>query len=200
MSLIHAPRTRYAYHVNGSLPPILELKNNPWVWVFGSNLQGIHGAGAALKARQSYGARLGVGVGQEGFSYAIPTKEQNSETKTLQTMSLKRIEQYANMACRYMAHRIELAHQRYWFTAIGTGLAGYDHSEIAPMFRQFENVNIKGINLFEHLSFPDEWFEYLEPDTHHEHMLKADLFVDSRPAGQCSANIGPEDLKSSVDI
>lgn len=191
MSLIHGPRTRYAYHVNGSLPPILELKNNPWVWVFGSNLQGIHGAGAALKARQSYGARLGVGVGQEGFSYAIPTKEQNSETKTLETMSLKRIEQYANIACRYMAHRIELAHQRYWFTAIGTGLAGYDHSEIAPLFKQFENINI---NLFEHLSFPDEWFEYLEPDTYHEHMLKADLFVETGPARQHPS----EDLKSSV--
>lgn len=183
-----ARKTRYHYHANGSLPPILELQNNPWVFVFGSNIQGRHGAGAALKAYQSYGARMGVGVGQEGFSYGIPTKDQNHETKALETMSLERIEKYANVACRYMAHRIENAHQRYWFTAIGTGLAGYEHSQIAPMFRQFEKFNAGSIRVEDHLSFPDEWFEYLEPEAHHEHMLNQALFITP-----------PEDLKSSVD-
>lgn len=178
MSILHttAPRTRYHYHANGSLPPILELQNNPWVFVFGSNIQGIHGGGAALKAYKAYGARMGVGVGQEGFSYGIPTKDQNHETKELETMSLKRIEQYANMACRYMAHRIENAHQRYWFTAIGTGFAGLAHEQIAPMFRQFEKFNVDGIRVEDHLSFPDEWFEYLEPKAHHEHELQTLLF------------------------
>ena len=47
------------------------------VFVFGSNKAGIHGAGAALVARNNFGAILGVGVGASGSSYAIPTKDRN---------------------------------------------------------------------------------------------------------------------------
>lgn len=170
---------RYHYHTNGTEPPIVE--SNPWILVFGSNLAGIHGKGAALLAAQHYGARGGVGVGQEGRSYALPTKDDR-----IQTMPLKRISEYAKLAVHYMSHRISNAHQRYWFTAVGTGLAGYNHEDIAPMFESFR-TSIVG-DLTGYLSFPEEWREFLEPDAYHEQRLQSLLFK-------------PEslDLKSSVD-
>ena len=57
------------------------------IFVFGSNLAGRHGAGAALYARQYRGAIYGKGVGLQGNSYAIPTKDFNIKTLSLHTHS-----------------------------------------------------------------------------------------------------------------
>lgn len=159
-------KTRYSYHTNGMKAPA------GWIFVFGSNLAGAHGAGAALEARKTYGARMGVGFGQEAMSYAIPTKDEK-----ITTLPLKRIEAYANMAIKQIIHRIDTVHEKYWFTAVGCGLAGYNHAEIAPLFRSFEAFIPENRDIADHLSFPDEWFEYLEPQLHHEHTLKALLFT-----------------------
>jgi len=56
------------YHQDGTLP------TNSEIFVFGSNLAGRHGAGAAKIANRLYGAIYGAGVGPMGNSYAIPTK------------------------------------------------------------------------------------------------------------------------------
>jgi hypothetical protein len=61
------------------------------IFVFGSNLAGRHGKGAALCARQHHGAVYGVGVGRTGDSYAIPTKD-----VTLRTLPLKTIEAFVD--------------------------------------------------------------------------------------------------------
>lgn len=53
------------------------------IFVFGSNLAGRHGAGAALHARLHYGAEYGVGRGRTGRSYAIPTKDEHMRTRSL---------------------------------------------------------------------------------------------------------------------
>lgn len=47
----------------------------PSVFVFGSNLAGRHGKGAALRARRYRSAIYGGGIGSQGNSYAIPTKD-----------------------------------------------------------------------------------------------------------------------------
>lgn len=97
-----------------------------YIFVFGSNLAGRHGAGAAKYARQVYGAEYGVGVGRTGNSYAIPTKDAN-----IKTLPLDRIKPYVDEFLEYArTHRNDV----FKVTAIGTGLAGYAHSEIAPMF------------------------------------------------------------------
>ena len=51
---------------------ITELKENE-IFVFGSNLAGSHGGGAALLAYNRFGAIWGQGVGLQGQSYGIPT-------------------------------------------------------------------------------------------------------------------------------
>jgi len=96
------------------------------IFVFGSNLAGRHGAGAALFARRYYGAIYGQGVGRQGNSYAIPTKDQN-----IKTLPLQIIQDYVGSFIEYANNHPELSFE---VTRIGCGLAGYKDYEIAPMF------------------------------------------------------------------
>jgi hypothetical protein len=56
------------------------------IFVFGSNLAGRHGKGAALHAKNHYGAIQGVGFGRTGNAYAIPTKDENLQVLPLTTI------------------------------------------------------------------------------------------------------------------
>ena len=96
------------------------------VFVFGSNVSGRHGAGAALYAREHHGATYGKGEGPQGNSYAIPTKDGR-----LKPLPLYRIRHYVVKFLNYARANPETQFQ---VTAIGTGLAGYTHKQIAPMF------------------------------------------------------------------
>ena len=53
---------------------ISELKENE-IFVFGSNLAGAHGGGAARFAYERFGAVWGEGMGLHGQTYAIPTMQ-----------------------------------------------------------------------------------------------------------------------------
>lgn len=103
------------------------------IFVFGSNLAGRHGKGAALYAKQHHGAIYGQGVGRQGMSYAIPTKDSQ-----LNTLPLKAIEKYVLEFILYAEKHPELT---FALTRIGCGLAGYKDTDIAPMFKYApENV------------------------------------------------------------
>lgn len=107
------------------------------IFVFGSNLAGRHGKGAALFARQHHGAIYGVGKGRQGNSYAIPTKD-----KCLQTLPLIAINLYVSEFIVFAARNPDLVFN---VTPIGCGLAGYLPKDIAPLFHlaQFSsNINL----------------------------------------------------------
>lgn len=97
------------------------------IFVFASNLAGIHGAGSALHAVQHHGAIRGRGIGPQGQSYAIPTKDQR-----LKPLPLAHIAQYVEGFRRYS---LTLPHYTFQVVKIGCGLAGYTEQQIAPMFR-----------------------------------------------------------------
>ena len=97
------------------------------VFVFGSNLAGRHGEGAALHARQHCGAIYGQGIGLQGRSYAIPTKDERLKTLPLPVIS-QHVEQFKAFAARNPGMFFEV-------TPIGCGLAGYTPEQIAPMFK-----------------------------------------------------------------
>jgi hypothetical protein len=101
----------------------------PTIFVFGSNLAGRHGKGAALHARQRHGAVYGQGVGLQGNSYAIPTKDEK-----LRTLSLDTIKGYVDEFRTFAASHPDLTFE---VTAIGCGLAGYKPRNIAPLFCDF---------------------------------------------------------------
>lgn len=97
------------------------------VFVFGSNLRGVHGAGAAAYAVKHEGAVFGEGIGYHGNSYAIPTKDY-----TIQTLSLAYIIDHINKFIEFANKHSEL---EFKVTQIGCGLAGYTAGQMAPLFR-----------------------------------------------------------------
>lgn len=115
---------------------ILELKDNE-IFVFGSNMKGLHGAGAAKDAHEKFGAKWGVGVGKTGQSYAIPT------VITIGSRAgLGIIQRYINDFIIFVVKHPKLT---FFVTEIGCGLAGYKPHQIAPMFKdavQMSNVHL----------------------------------------------------------
>lgn len=99
---------------------ITVLRENE-IFVFGSNLAGMHGGGAAYVALKKFGAKLGQGVGLQGQSYAIPTMQGGVET-----------------IAPYVEEFITFARQnpdsRFLVSRIGCGVAGFDAEDIAPLF------------------------------------------------------------------
>lgn len=104
-----------------------EMNDGKHVFVFGSNLAGRHGKGAALQAAKHWGALRGVGDGPYLQSYAIPTKDKN-----LKIIPLDDIEFDVGRFLDYAREHCEVT---FLVTAIGCGLAGYTPQEIAPMFK-----------------------------------------------------------------
>ena len=129
----------HKYHQDGTLPKQGEI------FVFGSNLAGVHGAGAALAARQHFGAELGVGIGMTGNSYAIPSKDQYIQTLPLEIVVGYIHDFIAHAWANYTKHN-------YFVTRIGCGLAGFEDADIAPHFKQATpNVYL-----------PEPWRKYIE--------------------------------------
>lgn len=99
------------------------------IFVFGSNLAGRHGAGAAKYAKDHYGAVYGVGIGPSGCSYAIPTKDY-----VLKTLTLHAIERHIKDFIEYAeAHPDD----EFLLTPIGCGLAGYRRNQIKPLIEKY---------------------------------------------------------------
>ena len=99
---------------------ITDLKPDE-VFVFGSNLAGMHGGGAARVAFRQFGAVMGCGVGLRGHSYAIPTMQGGVET----------IKPYVDDFIAFAKSHPELF---FYVTRIGCGIAGFKDKEIAPLF------------------------------------------------------------------
>lgn len=109
------------------------------IFVFGSNLAGRHGKGAALTARITHGAVYGVGEGPTGNAYAIPTKDKNLKTRPL--------EQIQESVDKFLAYAKASPDKTFNVTRVGCGLAGYTDNQIAPMFK----------NAPENCVLPKEW-------------------------------------------
>ena len=105
------------------------------IFVFGANLAGRHGAGAAKHAAIHFGAQYGVGIGRTGQAYAIPTKGFK-----LGVLPRPLIAKYVN---DFLAYVVVNSDSRFYLTRVGCGLAGYSDSEIAPLFLGVpKNVNL----------------------------------------------------------
>lgn len=100
---------------------IAELKENE-VFVFGSNLDGIHLGGAARYAFDKFGAICGQGVGLHGQSYAIPTMQGGVET----------IKPYVD---DFIVFAREHKEQTFLVSRVGCGIAGFQDKDIAPLFK-----------------------------------------------------------------
>ena len=121
---------------------ISELKENE-IFVFGSNLAGAHGGGAARLAYRKFGAVWGEGVGQHGQTYAIPTMQGGVQT----------IKPYVDEFIRFA---IEHPWLTFLVTRIGCGIAGFQDRDIAPLFKAAINV--------ENIILPKGFVDYIVPN------------------------------------
>ena len=119
---------------------ITELAPNE-IFVFGSNLQGWHGDGAARIAVDKFGAIEGLGVGPQGQCYAIPTMQGPVEL----------IKPYVNHFIRYAKLN---GNQVFFVTKICCGIAGFEVEEIAPLFAEATKIS--------NIKLPKEFWEVLE--------------------------------------
>ncbi|WP_278775228.1 A1S_2505 family phage non-structural protein [Leyella stercorea] len=117
-----------------------DLQENQ-VFVFGSNLAGMHGGGAARIARLRFGAVMGNGVGMQGRSYAIPTMQGGTKT----------IRPYVD---DFIAYAKKHPEQTFLVTPIGCGIAGFEPEDIAPLFEEASNV--------ENIWLPKSFWKVLE--------------------------------------
>jgi hypothetical protein len=120
-------------------PKWINSLENDEIFVFGSNLSGFHGGGAAHLAMQ-WGAVWGKGVGLQGQTYAIPTMFNSAEI----------IKPYVDEFMDYAEAHPEL---KFLVTEIGCGIAGFTPDEIAPLFRQAIDRDIENIYL------PESFYE-----------------------------------------
>ncbi len=119
---------------------IEHLKENE-IFVFGSNLAGMHGGGAARTARLHFGAIMGKGVGLQGQSYAIPTMQGGVDT----------IRPYVD---DFIAYAKTHPSQHFLVTPIGCGIAGFDPEDIAPLFEEAKEIK--------NISLPESFWEVIE--------------------------------------
>ena len=105
---------------------ITELAENE-VFVFGSNLAGAHGGGAALLAYRKFGAIWGQGVGLQGQSYGIPTMHGGVDA----------IKPYVDEFIEFAKTRPDLT---FLVTRVGCGIAGFTNEEISPLFAKAHEV------------------------------------------------------------
>ena len=108
-------------------PDAIDSLKSDEVFVFGSNLHGCHGGGAARAAMKKFGAIWGQGVGLQGQSYAIPTMQGGVET----------IKPYVDQFIDFAKEHTELF---FYVTRIGCGIAGFKDSDIAPLFKDAMDV------------------------------------------------------------
>lgn len=102
------------------------MDTSKMIFVFGSNLAGIHGAGAAKYAVDHHGAIWGRGIGLQGDSYGIPTKD-----RQINTLPLFKVIEHIQ---EFIKHARMNPSVEYKVTRIGCGLAGFNDATIAPLF------------------------------------------------------------------
>ena len=137
-------RPRPAFHDDGTTP------RDGAVFVFGSNLSGRHGAGAAFEAKEHFGAIPGQERGYQGVAprhcFAVPTKNEK-----IATLPLDEIESHVSAFAEFAHQHLDL---RFFLTRVGCGLAGHKDADIAPLFRRAPLLRC---------SFPSPWRHPLFP-------------------------------------
>ena len=119
---------------------VTELKPNE-IFVFGSNIRGFHGGGAARIANKKFGAEWGVGEGLTGQCYALPTMEGG-------------VDYIAEKVRRFLECAKTHPEMKFYVTKIACGIAGFTVAEIGPLFSD--------AIMLENVILPKEFVEVIE--------------------------------------
>lgn len=126
----------YSKRITGWIETIDELGRNG-IFVFGSNLSGIHGKGAAKTAKK-WGAKNGLGEGLSGSTYALPTVKEKIKGPLSVTQIKKHVDTFIQFAKDAPIYQ-------FYVTEVGCGLGGYTPKDIAPLFK--DAIEVQNISL-----------------------------------------------------
>lgn len=147
------------------------------IFVFGSNLAGHHGGGAARIALNNFGAIYGQGVGLQGQSYAIPTMQGGVETIT------PYVDEFIHFAREH-------SHIFFYVTRIGCGIAGFRDEQVAPLF-------IKALNL-SNICLPESFVRILS-NSQIKESYKLSEYGQVRTLADIAKALNEEKLYTSLD-
>lgn len=147
---------------------ITELKDNQ-IFVFGSNLRGYHGAGAAKQAFDQFGAEWGIGEGLTGRCYALPTLDENMQ------QDLEMVQRAVNQFLDVATENPDL---EFLVTKVGCGIAGYDEGTIKGLFT----------NMPKNVVLPDDWNQPQRKVADHYEMNRK--LVSETPIGRDNNLVG----------
>ena len=111
------------------------------LFVFGSNIRGMHGGGAARIANKKFGAEWGVGEGLTGQCYALPTMEGG-------------VDYIAGKVQNFLVCAKTHPELKFYVTKIACGIAGFTVAEIGPLFSD--------AIMLENVILPKEFVEVIE--------------------------------------
>lgn len=153
-------------------PEKITSLNKNEIFVFGSNIEGHHGGGAARFARKYFGAISGVGVGLQGQSYAIPTMHGGVD------VIKPYVDQFVDFA---------QLHPEYTFfvTKIGCGIAGFTEQDIAPLFSEVLNL--------ENVILPKKFVEIINNS---KPVYNIDRFLNAQQKPLCGYEDALNEIKS----
>ena len=123
------------------------------IFVFGSNLEGRHGAGAAKIAREQFRAKYGVGEGLTGNAYALPTKDLRvKENRGLRSIPkgniIRSIKRLYDTAKSYPNKQFKVAYRNMY----SASLNGYTGIEMINMFLEAGPIP-------DNIIFSKEWID-----------------------------------------
>jgi len=132
------------------------------IFVFGSNPEGRHGAGAAKIAREKFGAIYGVGEGLQGNAYALPTKdlrvkENNGYRSISKEQIIENIKKLYKCAIEYPELDFKIAYRN----IEKPSLNGYTGIE---MIKMFDNAG----PIPENIWFSQEWHDFYYRHLHND--------------------------------
>lgn len=133
-------RLKYKYHHIDALPAL----PSEYIFVFGSNLAGLHSVDIPLFAKNFFGAEFGIGWGLTGRTFAIPVKD-----RFIRFLPLREIKLYIDM---FKALTHSQPNMKFWVSHLGIEKRGYKHYEIAPLFKDCNRNCV----------FPEHWKPYLK--------------------------------------
>lgn len=120
----------------------IDKLNSDEIFVFGSNLEGMHAGGAARIAADKFGAIWGQDVGLQGKCYAIPTMHGGVDA----------IKPYVDEFITFAKANPQF---KFLVTRIGCGIAGFTDKQIAPLFTKALKIE----NIYLPQSFVNELIE-----------------------------------------
>lgn len=130
---------------------ITSLRPNE-IFVFGSNLKGLHAGGAARFALDRFGAQWGNGVGIQGQSYAIPTLTAPGGY-SMDMLTIPELKKYVDEFLNFAAQHRDLV---FLVTPIGCGIAGFTPQQVAPLFKPALDMD--------NVTLPQTFIDVLQPN------------------------------------